>query len=252
MKGARGHAGAAGRGVHRGRGTGRLPVQAGSGMIQPAALRPGGPARVNGAHLANGPYGGWVASGLGGRGGHARCGRGRRWGTLAASSREGFPTGAESRRAGGAAGRHEQRMTEIPDLLVAAVANAQNGRARHSRTRASRRPMVPAGGSGGTCTRAHATPSGDPVRCWAAAGAARARSSSSLAVDMDLIAGRLPQRVEVAACHVVSEMLTNATKHARASVVEVAAKAFGGMLRVCVRHDRVGGAEPLRAQGWSS
>jgi signal transduction histidine kinase len=44
-------------------------------------------------------------------------------------------------------------------------------------------------------------------------------------------------------------MLTNAAKHARASVVEVAAEASGGRLRVCVRDDGVGGADPLRGSG---
>jgi hypothetical protein len=42
----------------------------------------------------------------------------------------------------------------------------------------------------------------------------------------------------VAAYYVVSEMLTNATKHAHGSVVEVDAEAPGGTLRVCVRDDR--------------
>jgi signal transduction histidine kinase len=44
-------------------------------------------------------------------------------------------------------------------------------------------------------------------------------------------------------------MLTNAAKHARASVVEVDAEASGGTLRVCVRDDGVGGADPLRGSG---
>jgi hypothetical protein len=44
-------------------------------------------------------------------------------------------------------------------------------------------------------------------------------------------------------------MLTNAAKHARASVVEVAAEASGGALRVRVRDDGVGGADPRRGSG---
>ncbi|MCU1656797.1 MAG: putative GAF-sensor signal transduction histidine kinase [Pseudonocardiales bacterium] len=63
------------------------------------------------------------------------------------------------------------------------------------------------------------------------------------------IDGRLPEPVEVAAYYVVSEMLTNAAKHARASVVEVDAEASGGTLRVCVRDDGVGGADPLAGSG---
>jgi signal transduction histidine kinase len=47
----------------------------------------------------------------------------------------------------------------------------------------------------------------------------------------------------------VAEMLANAEKHARASVVEVSAEAADGMLRVRVRDDRVGGADPARGPG---
>jgi anti-sigma regulatory factor (Ser/Thr protein kinase) len=49
--------------------------------------------------------------------------------------------------------------------------------------------------------------------------------------------------------YVVSEMLTNVTKHAQASVVEVDAEASGGTLWVCVRDDGVRGADPLRGAG---
>jgi signal transduction histidine kinase len=44
-------------------------------------------------------------------------------------------------------------------------------------------------------------------------------------------------------------MLTNAAKHAHASVVEVHAEASSGTLRVRVRDDGVGGADPLRGSG---
>ncbi len=44
-------------------------------------------------------------------------------------------------------------------------------------------------------------------------------------------------------------MLANAEKHARASVVEVSAAAADGMLRVRVRDDGVGGADPARGSG---
>ena len=73
---------------------------------------------------------------------------------------------------------------------------------------------------------------------------------SAIPVDMDVrIDGRLPEPVEVGAYYVVSEMLTNAAKHARASVVEVDAEASGGTLRVCVHDDGVGGADPKRGSG---
>jgi signal transduction histidine kinase len=73
---------------------------------------------------------------------------------------------------------------------------------------------------------------------------------SAVPVNTDVrIDGRLPEPVEVAAYYVVSEMLTNAAKHARASVVEVAAEASGGTLRLCVHDDGVGGADPRRGSG---
>ena len=73
---------------------------------------------------------------------------------------------------------------------------------------------------------------------------------SAVPVNMDVrIEDRLPEPVEVAAYYVVSEMLTNAAKHARASVVEVEAETSGGTLRVCVRDDGAGGADPARGSG---
>jgi signal transduction histidine kinase len=69
-------------------------------------------------------------------------------------------------------------------------------------------------------------------------------------VNLDVqIDGRLPEHVEVGAYYVVSEMLTNAAKHAHASVVEVHAESSGGALRLRVRDDGVGGADPLRGSG---
>jgi signal transduction histidine kinase len=73
---------------------------------------------------------------------------------------------------------------------------------------------------------------------------------SATPVDMDVrVEGRLPEPVEVGAYYVVSETLTNAAKHARASVVEVDAEASDGTLRVCVRDDGVGGADPGLGSG---
>ena len=72
------------------------------------------------------------------------------------------------------------------------------------------------------------------------------------AIPVELAAGglgRLPQPVEVAAYYLVSEALTNATRHASASVVEVRAEASGGALRVRVRDDGAGGADPGRGSG---
>jgi signal transduction histidine kinase len=61
--------------------------------------------------------------------------------------------------------------------------------------------------------------------------------------------GRLPERVEVAAYYVVAEALTNVAKHANASSVQVRVDADDGQLRLAVRDDGVGGADPGRGSG---
>ena len=60
---------------------------------------------------------------------------------------------------------------------------------------------------------------------------------------------RLPELVETAAYYVTAEALTNAAKHARASVVDVQARLAGGMLRVRIQDDGCGGAAPGRGSG---
>jgi len=72
----------------------------------------------------------------------------------------------------------------------------------------------------------------------------------TLPVELDVRAvARLPERVEVAAYYVVSEALTNAAKHAQASLVNVEVETVEGALRLCVRDDGVGGADPIRGSG---
>src|SRR2546429_519293 len=51
------------------------------------------------------------------------------------------------------------------------------------------------------------------------------------------------------AYYVVSEALTNAAKHAEASIVRVDADVRDGILRVAVLDDGVGGADPVRGSG---
>ncbi|HEX6403159.1 MAG TPA: GAF domain-containing sensor histidine kinase, partial [Pseudonocardiaceae bacterium] len=73
---------------------------------------------------------------------------------------------------------------------------------------------------------------------------------SAVPVEVDVrVDGRLPEPIEVGAYYVVSEMLANAAKHARASVVEVDAETSGGTLRLRVRDDGIGGADPVRGSG---
>jgi len=63
------------------------------------------------------------------------------------------------------------------------------------------------------------------------------------------IEGRLPEPVEVTAYYVVSEALTNTAKYARASVVDVAVEIRRRLLRIGVRDDGRGGADPARGSG---
>ncbi|MCU1427662.1 MAG: two-component system sensor kinase [Actinomycetia bacterium] len=60
---------------------------------------------------------------------------------------------------------------------------------------------------------------------------------------------RLADAVEVAAYYVVSEALANVAKHARASVVEVAAATRDSIIELAVRDDGVGGADPDQGSG---
>jgi signal transduction histidine kinase len=73
---------------------------------------------------------------------------------------------------------------------------------------------------------------------------------SSVPVELQVgTQGRLPERVEVTAYHVVAEALTNVAKHAGASVVQVEVDAEDGLLRLGDRDDGVGGADPARGSG---
>jgi signal transduction histidine kinase len=72
---------------------------------------------------------------------------------------------------------------------------------------------------------------------------------SAVSVELDLRAeGRLPEPVEVAAYYVVSEALTNAAKHAHASVVRVELDTHDAILQLAIRDDGIGGAD-LRGSG---
>jgi len=73
---------------------------------------------------------------------------------------------------------------------------------------------------------------------------------SPIPVELELqTETRLPEQVEVAAYYVVSEALANVAKHACASVAHVAIEAGDGMLRVAVRDNGLGGADPALGSG---
>jgi signal transduction histidine kinase len=73
---------------------------------------------------------------------------------------------------------------------------------------------------------------------------------SAVPVELDLGTGRrLPGQVEVAAYYAVSEALANAAKHAHASAVHVELDAPDATLRLAIRDDGIGGADPARGSG---
>ena len=63
-------------------------------------------------------------------------------------------------------------------------------------------------------------------------------------VDVDVTAVRLPPEIEASAHFVVAEALTNVVKHSEATHAQVTGTADGGMLRVEIRDDGIGGADP--------
>ena len=73
---------------------------------------------------------------------------------------------------------------------------------------------------------------------------------SPVPVELDLNLGpRLDKHVEAAGYYIASEAITNAAKHAQASVIDVCVDAHDGALTLSVSDDGVGGADPSRGSG---
>jgi signal transduction histidine kinase len=73
---------------------------------------------------------------------------------------------------------------------------------------------------------------------------------SAFPVELELrYKRRLPEHVEVAAYYVVSEALANAAKHAHASVVKIDIAEQDAILKLAIRDDGVGGADPSQGTG---
>jgi signal transduction histidine kinase len=73
---------------------------------------------------------------------------------------------------------------------------------------------------------------------------------AAVPVELNVNVGRrLAERIEVAAYYIVSEALTNAAKHAHASVVHVDLEMDDAALRLSVHDDGVGGADPRQGSG---
>jgi signal transduction histidine kinase len=71
------------------------------------------------------------------------------------------------------------------------------------------------------------------------------RSAVPVALELNL-GSRLDEHLEAAAYYIASETLTNAAKHAQASVIDIRADGRDGGLTLSVRDDGVGGADPRR------
>jgi signal transduction histidine kinase len=74
------------------------------------------------------------------------------------------------------------------------------------------------------------------------------RSSVPVALDVG-VDRRLPESAEVAAYYVVSEALTNVAKHSQATEVKVSVDVHGADLRLSIRDDGIGGANPRNGSG---
>ncbi|MCW2914206.1 MAG: histidine kinase,GAF protein, partial [Actinomycetia bacterium] len=73
---------------------------------------------------------------------------------------------------------------------------------------------------------------------------------SAVPVELDVRADRRPaERVEVAVYYIVSEALTNVAKHAHASVVHVDLTVDDAIVRLSIRDDGIGGADPSHGSG---
>jgi signal transduction histidine kinase len=73
---------------------------------------------------------------------------------------------------------------------------------------------------------------------------------SAVPVELDVAVNRrLPESAEVAAYYVVAEALTNAAKHAQASVVKVCVDTEADSLRLSIEDDGIGGADAAKGSG---
>jgi PAS domain S-box-containing protein len=82
------------------------------------------------------------------------------------------------------------------------------------------------------------------VRGGLRAAIAALASRAPVPVEVHGSVGRLPAAVEATGYFFVAEALTNVAKHARAAHAEVTARVEDGTLRVRVRDDGIGGAQP--------
>jgi signal transduction histidine kinase len=70
-----------------------------------------------------------------------------------------------------------------------------------------------------------------------------------LPVSVEVTPERLPSALEATAYFIVAEALTNTIRHAHANSAEIAALVDGGVLRLAIRDDGVGGAHTNGSSG---
>lgn len=86
------------------------------------------------------------------------------------------------------------------------------------------------------------------LRSGLAVLARRSAVPVQLTIPADL---RLPEHLEITVYYVVSEALTNVAKHARATIVYVDLTVNDELIRLLIRDDGTGGADPARGSGLS-
>ena len=91
---------------------------------------------------------------------------------------------------------------------------------------------------------AHGILPGALARGGLAAGVASLVSRLNLPVHVNVDTPRLPSETEASAYFIIAEALTNVVKHAHATSVEVNAAVEEHQLRLEVRDDGIGGADP--------
>jgi signal transduction histidine kinase len=73
---------------------------------------------------------------------------------------------------------------------------------------------------------------------------------SAIPVELEVsTAARLPEPIEVAAYYVASEAVANTAKHAQAAHIKLSLATRNGSLRLSIRDDGLGGADPARGSG---
>ena len=119
---------------------------------------------------------------------------------------------------------------------------AGHGRRGRDPRRARARPTRSCASSPADCTRRRSS-AGWPPR------SARSRPAPRVPVEYDVVEQRFPDELEVAVYYVASEALTNAAKHAEASVVRVTRGGRGRRLVLEVADDGRGGARQGEGSG---